>query len=84
VNEQRMWQAVVVQQFEDLLSNKELLRRLAKAWFEASVGTSAADFELAAQNAGFQPETVRKAYQIIITSDNPKEVLKNIKRFLEC
>lgn len=82
MSEEFLWRAVMVQQFEDLLSQNELLKEQAKAWFTASIGTSVQDFEQVVEMAGFSPDLVRTIYSKLQDVDNPKEVFKSLRKVI--
>lgn len=80
IEEETLWLSVLVQQFEDLTSTNETVKRQAKAWFEASIGTSVADFEQVCEWAGYHPDTIRKVFVEFTSNEDKKTAFKSIRK----
>ena len=80
IQEESLWLCVLVQQFEDLASSNETIRRQAAAWFEASIGTSVADFEQVVEWAGYHPDIIRKVYVEFKNNEDRKEAFKAVRK----
>ena len=66
-SERRLWAATIIQALIDATAEPDTPQQKAHkaqadAWFRASVGVTAGDFEAVCLAAGFQPDTVRHFY----------------------
>jgi hypothetical protein len=64
----RLWQAVLNQALLDLTNDDDKIRDQARAWFEASIGVTCADFRDVCERACIHPATAKALFEEVVSS----------------